>query len=246
MARRIVVYGSELYHHGIKGQKWGVRRYQNEDGTLTDAGKKRYRYNSEDGSIKYVRYPKSQLGVILLSDKIRKENEARWTAADKTFAKDVTDELSKYGTDKDSQRTYLETLSQNQPWKMAEIRSRFVRPGQFDDGEKLEEKRALSKLSDESVKRYNDCCKANVKLSKRYHELYKEYRVKNPDDRFGINSDKWIVKDPKYQDFLKKSLVAEVKLVNSQMQNLGLHSDDYSACLILGSYYKNRYDNFRK
>lgn len=32
----------ELYHHGIKGQKWGVRRYQNSDGTLTEAGKKRY------------------------------------------------------------------------------------------------------------------------------------------------------------------------------------------------------------
>lgn len=32
----------ELYHSGIKGQKWGVRRYQNEDGTLTDAGKARY------------------------------------------------------------------------------------------------------------------------------------------------------------------------------------------------------------
>ena len=31
----------ELYHHGIKGMKWGVRRYQNEDGTLTNAGKKR-------------------------------------------------------------------------------------------------------------------------------------------------------------------------------------------------------------
>lgn len=32
----------ELTHHGIKGQKWGVRRYQNPDGTLTNAGKKRY------------------------------------------------------------------------------------------------------------------------------------------------------------------------------------------------------------
>ena len=32
----------ELYHHGIKGQKWGVRRYQYADGTYTPAGKKRY------------------------------------------------------------------------------------------------------------------------------------------------------------------------------------------------------------
>lgn len=33
---------NELAHHGILGQKWGVRRYQNADGTLTEAGKKRY------------------------------------------------------------------------------------------------------------------------------------------------------------------------------------------------------------
>lgn len=31
-----------LIHYGIKGMKWGVRRYQNEDGTLTSSGKKRY------------------------------------------------------------------------------------------------------------------------------------------------------------------------------------------------------------
>lgn len=32
----------ELYHHGIKGQRWGIRRFQNEDGSLKDAGKARY------------------------------------------------------------------------------------------------------------------------------------------------------------------------------------------------------------
>ena len=37
-----VVRDDELYHHGVKGQKWGVRRFQNPDGTLTAAGKKRY------------------------------------------------------------------------------------------------------------------------------------------------------------------------------------------------------------
>lgn len=39
----------ELAHHGILGQKWGVRRYQNPDGSLTSAGKSRYQ--NEDGSI---------------------------------------------------------------------------------------------------------------------------------------------------------------------------------------------------
>lgn len=39
---------NELYHHGIKGQKWGRRRFQNSDGSLTAAGRSRYRGSRAD------------------------------------------------------------------------------------------------------------------------------------------------------------------------------------------------------
>lgn len=49
-----MIHGSELTHHGILGQKWGVRRFQNPDGTLTEAGKKRY-YNTLGKVDKYAK-----------------------------------------------------------------------------------------------------------------------------------------------------------------------------------------------
>ena len=36
-------YANELYHHGIKGMRWGHRRYQNSDGSLTNVGRRRYK-----------------------------------------------------------------------------------------------------------------------------------------------------------------------------------------------------------
>ena len=44
------VYSDELQHHGIRGMRWGVRRYQNKDGSLTKAGERRY--NKEVESLK--------------------------------------------------------------------------------------------------------------------------------------------------------------------------------------------------
>lgn len=50
MEKTYIIQRNEIYHHGIKGQRWGVRRFQNEDGTWTAAGKERYEVD-ENGNM---------------------------------------------------------------------------------------------------------------------------------------------------------------------------------------------------
>lgn len=40
--KEVIRVNNELQHHGVKGQKWGVRRFQNSDGSLTNEGRRRY------------------------------------------------------------------------------------------------------------------------------------------------------------------------------------------------------------
>ena len=56
-------YNNELYHHGIKGMKWGVRRFQNVDGSYTGAGKRRYGYISDDDRVPYAKKHRVLRGV---------------------------------------------------------------------------------------------------------------------------------------------------------------------------------------
>lgn len=77
----MLVYSNDIYHHGIKGQKWGVRRYQNKDGSLTPKGEKRY---SAGNSKKYDKYY-SKYKTLGYDDKKADEAARGRIAAERAF-----------------------------------------------------------------------------------------------------------------------------------------------------------------
>lgn len=77
-------YSNELFHHGVLGMKWGVRKYQNKDGSLTDAGKKRY-----DRDVKANNARKKDNRII-----IDGPDADRWVREDLTRAKKTVNSVS--------------------------------------------------------------------------------------------------------------------------------------------------------
>lgn len=75
-------YNNQIWHWGVKGMKWGVRRYQNADGSLTDAGKRRYATDKVANS-------KKKEKNRLTDEELRDPN--RWVKEDTERTKRVVD-----------------------------------------------------------------------------------------------------------------------------------------------------------
>lgn len=123
----------ELYHFGIKGMRWGIRRYQNEDGSLTSAGQARY------GTRKLTRADKRKI----LDDweengysKKMQDSITAYKSADRKIAR-------KYGLG-EAKRKYRE-----------EVRKRAASKSFFYSKEERNAKKAYSKAANSAYKEQN-------------------------------------------------------------------------------------------
>lgn len=151
-------YSDELYHHGIKGQKWGIRRFQNEDGSYTDAGKKRrgtfrdrlkrgHSYSREHSQISQ----KEHLRLIKNSKKYQK------------IAKQNDFLRRKYGIDADDGGGGYDTI----PTKKLEAASRRYTDNELTLSEMNEEfKNRAKKYADKAIiDKYGDTAISDMNFS---------------------------------------------------------------------------------
>ena len=98
---------SELRHHGIKGQKWGVRRFQNKDGSLTPNGKKRYGVDDYKNTLDKV----NTAGKIV--DEVRKYNNSSQKSNDPDMERRIRKSINNMSDKELQQRVQRLSMEDN-------------------------------------------------------------------------------------------------------------------------------------
>lgn len=127
MDDKYVICSEELAHHGIKGQRWGIRRFQNRDGSLTADGKRRRSLVETVHDYRISRKRKANLKKARetrAANKAAAEQRAKDIKAGKIKPKDMTDAELKARIERiNLEKSYKEAITNNSSYEMG---SRFV------------------------------------------------------------------------------------------------------------------------